>query len=71
MPECLPPSASSRAAYYDSLLAKLMVHSPEGRPTAIAKLRQALEETQVRRWVAGRVVGCSWGWLLAATDATW
>ncbi|KAI3425770.1 hypothetical protein D9Q98_007745 [Chlorella vulgaris] len=36
------------SAYYDSLLAKLMVHSPEGRPTAIAKLRQALEETQLK-----------------------
>ena len=35
------------AAFYDSLLAKLMVHAPEGRPTAIAKLQAALDETQV------------------------
>lgn len=44
--ECL--LASYVAAFYDSLLAKLMVHSPEGRPAAIAKLQAALDETQVR-----------------------
>lgn len=36
------------SAYYDSLLAKLMVYSPEGRPQAIAKICAALEETQLK-----------------------
>ncbi|KAL4418864.1 hypothetical protein ABPG77_002620, partial [Micractinium sp. CCAP 211/92] len=36
------------SAYYDSLLAKLMVYSPEGRPAAISKLCAALEETQLK-----------------------
>ncbi|PSC69627.1 urea carboxylase [Micractinium conductrix] len=36
------------SAYYDSLLAKLMVYSAEGRPQAIAKMCAALDETQLK-----------------------
>lgn len=36
------------SAFYDSLLAKLMVHAPEGRPAAITKLQAALDETQLK-----------------------
>lgn len=50
----LPPPA----AYYDSLLAKLMVHSPEGRPAAITKICAALEETQVGGAGSCRGQGC-------------
>ncbi len=58
------------AAFYDSLLAKLMVHAPEGRPTAIAKLQAALDETQVGVPVQGsrRVTGsisCTHGMFIA------
>ena len=41
------------AAYYDSLLAKVMVYSPEGRPDAIPKMEKALQETQVRTRTQG------------------
>lgn len=36
--------------YYDSLIAKLMVHAPD-RPAAIAKLLRALSLTQVFQWL--------------------
>lgn len=48
-PHQLPATTPAFAAFYDSLLAKLMVHAPEGRPAAITKLQAALDETQVGR----------------------
>lgn len=40
-------TGSEIPAYYDSLLAKVMVHSPEGRAGAIAKLSSALAATRL------------------------
>ena len=41
-------TGSEVPAYYDSLLAKVMVYSPEGRTDAIAKMAAALEDTHLR-----------------------
>lgn len=40
-------TGSEVPAYYDSLLAKVMVYSPEGRTTAIAKMDEALKNTHL------------------------
>jgi urea carboxylase len=40
-------TGSEVPAYYDSLLAKVMVHSSEGRPAAIAAMAAALEHTRL------------------------
>ncbi len=47
-PSCRPPARSPPSGYvvppyYDSLVAKLIVHAPT-RPEAIARLRRALDE---------------------------
>ena len=41
-------TGSEVPAYYDSLLAKVMVHCPEGREAAIVAMRAALVDTQLR-----------------------
>lgn len=51
------------SAYYDSLLAKLMVHG-DSRPDAISKLQTALDETQVG--AGGQGGHRRWGLALAA-----
>ena len=40
-------TGSSVSPHYDSLIAKLMVFSPEGRPAAIELMQAALAETKV------------------------